>query len=244
MTQVAQSDSELKVFDGFVQSTGKLIDPASVSKENPPAPDLRCQYTTGETVAFELVEFLEQDFARTMQFQLKAVGALYRHFNSMPAMERGRFEALYGNADIQVNFQDDCSSARALSAVPAIFQELMLQPSGFEDLIDSFHDPTLSRAILSLSVQRMPSKGPTFDSPTGGFLDDPCVDTIQRKFQKTYQSQYPIELLAYIGQNPMFPEDVWKPKLRDFLKDRGSIAPFRKIWVLDLNTGKIELTWP
>jgi hypothetical protein len=143
-----------------------------------------------------------------------------------------------------VNFQDGCSSAQALRAVPSVFRELLLQPAGFEDLIDTFHDPTLARAILSLSVQRIPSKGPMFDSPSGGFLVDPCVDTIERKFQKAYHSHRPIELLAYIDLNPMFPEEVWKPKLYDLLKGRGIIAPFRKIWVLDLTTGNIELTWP
>lgn len=243
MTQIAQSDSELEVFDIFVQSTGTLIDPTSVCKDNPPSPDIRCRFATGETVAFELVEFLERDFARTMQFQTNAVRALYDYFGSMSPTERSRFETLYRNADIQVNFQDDCSSARARRAVPAVFKELIRQPTGFEDLIDAFQDRALSRAVLSISVRPIQSGGPVFDSPCCGFLDDPCVATLERKFGKTYQSQFPIELLAYIGQNPMYPEDVWKPRLYDFLKDRGTVAPFRKIWVLDINTSKVELTW-
>jgi hypothetical protein len=244
MTQVAQTDSELRVFSIFVACCGEPIDPCSVTKENPPSPDISCKYTNGDVVSFELVEFLEQGFARTYGFQSRVVSALNEHFRKMDARDRATFLTLYGDADIQVNFQDDCSSGRALQAIPQIFRELLLKPAGFEDLIDTFSDPGLLRAVLSISVQRANIRGPIFDSPSGGFLDDPCVDAIAQKLRKSYTTTAPIELIAYIDRNPMFPEDVWKPQLTSFLGGLPSIAPFRRIWVLDLNTQKIEMKWP
>ncbi|MBH0201878.1 MAG: hypothetical protein HP496_06145 [Nitrospira sp.] len=65
-------------------------------------------------------------------------------------------------------------------------------------------------------------------------VGDPCVGTVQDKLSKSYTATHPIELIAYIDGNPMFPENAWKPKLDAFLNELPSLAPLRKIWVLDL----------
>lgn len=244
MTQISQTNSELHVFGAFVKATNGLIDSASVSKKKPPEPDIQCEYTAGGIVAFEIVEFLEEDFARTKGFYESVRKALYDHLYLMATEEGAEFKCLYANADIQVNFQEDCSKNRALQAVPAIFQELLSKSPDFEGLIDTFNDGVLPKAIVSISVRRGQQAEPSFDLPLMGFLDDPCVNTIQSKIKKNYQTEYPIELIAYIGQNPMFPEEIWKRKLLEFLGKSESIGPFRKIWILDLDKNKIELEWP
>ncbi len=66
-------------------------------------------------------------------------------------------------------------------------------------------------------------------------VGDPSVKTVQNKLTRSYTTDHPIELIAYIDENPMFPENVWKPKLDAFLNELPSLAPFQKIWVLDLD---------
>jgi len=65
-------------------------------------------------------------------------------------------------------------------------------------------------------------------------IGDPTVDRLRDKFEKKYESSCPIELLAYIDGNPMFPDAVWKPGVVQFLKQCSGYGQFRKIWIVDV----------
>ena len=52
---------EMQVFEAFVERSGLLIDPQSISKCHPPEPDMLCK-VSGEYVAFELAECVPPTF--------------------------------------------------------------------------------------------------------------------------------------------------------------------------------------
>ena len=128
-----------------------------------------------------------------------------------------------------------------------MFAELLKLEPGFEGTLyaTDFSDTKLAKVVGSFIINRGLSNGPFFNPQVVGHVGDPCVDTIDDKLSKadTYQTDSPMELIAYISSNPMFPENVWKPKLLDFLGAQDSIAPFQKIWVVDLQKDKIALEW-
>lgn len=234
MTRSAQTTEELEAFNIFLDVSGQPIDRSSVQPKSPPAPDIECRYSNGQSVAFELVELLDREFKRTFELQQSKTRAFYEHLDKLPLAEQQRFSAAFHNADILVNFRDDCPQNKIKALVPSVFKELLLLPAGFEDLIDTFQDKTLAKAVESISIMRGGFRGPLFNAQAIGWVGDPCVETVQNKLQKTYATSAPIELIAYIDTNPMFPENVWKPTLDQFVDGLTSLTPFRKLWVVDL----------
>ena len=77
MTQQEQIYAELEIFRSFASAVALLIKESSIKKLDPPSPDIECEFTTGKTVTFEMVEFLEQDFQRTVSFSLDISKKLY-----------------------------------------------------------------------------------------------------------------------------------------------------------------------
>src|SRR5690349_11449782 len=60
-------DTEIPIFLDFVRAANLSIDKASVQKRHPPEPDIKCQYSSGECVAFELVEICDKNMAKNRE---------------------------------------------------------------------------------------------------------------------------------------------------------------------------------
>ena len=58
------ADTEIPIFLEFAAAANLLIDAQSVEKRMPPDPDIRCRLSTGELVAYELVEICDQNIAK------------------------------------------------------------------------------------------------------------------------------------------------------------------------------------
>jgi hypothetical protein len=66
-TETVKGAEELKVFLRFVQASGLAIAPESVSKREPPEPDILCTTEGNGQVAFELVEICDPTLARAIE---------------------------------------------------------------------------------------------------------------------------------------------------------------------------------
>jgi hypothetical protein len=86
--------------------------------------------------------------------------------------------------------------------------------------------------------------GPSFDIDAGGAVGDPTVARIQSKFEKSYKINVPLELLAHFELHPMFPDDVWLPKVRDLASRALATSPFGRIWIFDGERGSIRFVYP
>lgn len=234
MTRSAQTAEELNAFSVFLDASGEPIDQSSVQSKGPPAPDIECRYSNGQPVAYELVELLDRDFKRTCKLQQSKARAFDEHLRRISAIDRRRFSAAFHNADICVDFHDGCPLNKIKALVPSVFKELLLLPSGFEGQLYAFTNMDLTKSVQSISIMRGGFSGPLFNAQAIGSVGDPCIETVQNKMKKTYDTSLPIELIAYIDTNPMFPEDVWKPRLDQYVSGLLSLAPFRKLWVVDL----------
>ena len=66
-TEQEKAVVELAVFGEFISKAGISIDPKSVSKPGTPSePDIFCTLSSGEQVAYELVEICSSDIAATL----------------------------------------------------------------------------------------------------------------------------------------------------------------------------------
>ena len=229
------ADRELGVFVSFVEISGLDIDLDSVRKLEPPpqVPDIFCRTTSNEALAFELVELLDNNFAHGMSRHFEDKELLGRLHENLPSEKRKRFYALYHDADLQFGLDPKATHNILKQTLPLAFDELLNQPEHFQDEITTFNDRKLREVLRFIRVNRG-VQGPLFDIESYIRIGDPTVDRLRDKFEKKYESSCPIELLAYIDGNLKFPDNVWKPKVVQFLEGCSSYGQFRKIWIVDV----------
>lgn len=62
-------DREQRAFKLFAEQGPLHIVPSSIESRDPPSPDIVCTLEGGERVAFELVELVDEDFAKGIPAQ-------------------------------------------------------------------------------------------------------------------------------------------------------------------------------
>jgi hypothetical protein len=240
---VSDTDSlgrpEVDIFKRFVTVCPLKILPESIEKRQPPEPDIRCTSRAGDVLAFELVEIIDQDLARKVSDQLRLVQELGAAYEVLPERDAAEVRAALGNAAVMLTFADDSSIRTRRAAIRSSLEALKGVPPKFEGAMD------LKRGILErIYVARGDFIGPSFDVDAGGAVGDPTVARIQGKFEKPYKVDVPLELLAHFELHPMFPDDVWMPKVRDLVPRALTASPFRRVWIFDGERESIRFVYP
>lgn len=238
-----RADRELDIFRQFAVAAGLSDSLACGEKRTPPEPDILFRDTAGAYTAFELVELLDQEYGNRVGLLVGTKTALRTYYEGLPEPQRSEFQKKYGNALLYFQFPDALTFKRRRAAFPGIFDRLLRLPNGFTG--EAFEDePELQSILNGVSISRGRFIGPIFDPESVGWVGDPTVPAIQKKFAKQYQTEHPIELLAYIEINPMFPDEVWIADLQDFLARHGTFMPFRRIWVFHVSKKQVKCRYP
>jgi hypothetical protein len=227
------TDRELGIFHKFAEISGLDIDRSSVRKLDPPAPDIFCRTNSNEEISFELGELIDENFASGMSRYFEGKNLLQCMYEKLSSQKKEQFDMLYHNADIQFGFCDDATIKKLKQKLPMAFDELLEQPEYFQDELSTFSDPELVKVLRFIRVSRG-IVGPLFDVENYMRMGDPTLNALNSKFQKKYSSHCPIELLAYIDRNLMFPDNVWKPGVEQLIQGRASLGCFRKMWIVDV----------
>lgn len=235
-----RADTELRVFNSFACAAG--LPKGLAEKRQPPEPDVLFHDPHGSPRAFELVELIDQDYRSRVGLLVNTKTALCAHYEGFPSEKRGLFDQKYGDALLYFRFRPSLTFNRRRSAFPAIFEKLLLLPDGFAgDALED--DPSLASLVDGVTISRGHFKGPIFDPECIGWIGNPSVPAISRKFEKRYETAHTIELLAYIDINPMFPDEVWLGDLTEFLDSTPKPLPFARIWVFDVGHKKVKLRY-
>lgn len=238
-----RADRELEVFREFAVAAGFATSGECGEKRKPPEPDILFRNAAGEYTAFELVELLDRDYGNRVGLLVGTKTALRTYYEALPANERKEFKRKYSNALLYFRFPDALTFKRRRAAFPKIFARLLALPDGFAG--DAFEDDANFEGVLDgVSVSRGRLTGPIFDPESVGWIGDPTVPAIQTKFSKRYETEHPIELLAYIEINPMFPDEVWISDLEEFLTAHSHPIPFRRIWVFHAGKNEVKFRYP
>lgn len=234
-------DRELSVFTRFLAARGISAAQEHSSERPEPEPDILFAFPGQESIAYELVELLDQGWGRHMSDMGAIYAALKETHAKLSLGTKSVFDAKYRNADIGFAFTNQSTNRQRVAAMPSIFAAMLDLPDGVEG--PALEDASGFAAVLEhVFIGRVDSLvGPIFHPSGGLWVSEPTVPTLQAKFAKaeTYRTAAPIELLAYIDRNAQFPEDVWQANLADFLNGVAAI-PFRRIWVLDLKSDKLH----
>jgi hypothetical protein len=241
----AQSQDELKLFGRFLLTQGLPNDSRFFSKRPEPEPDILFNHPSEGPIAFEVVEIIDEAWARVRGSTPTLTASLRSSFEALPQPTKSALVQLYRDADIGFHFKPGVSRNKRVNRLPAIFSELgKLSPGTHGPALDEHR--SCADVLFNVYIHRAPAMpGPHFHTSDVTSVGDATVDTIQGKVEKaaTYQTVVPIELLAYTDANAAeMPEDVWQANLAAYFASGPSIR-FRRIWVFNIRTDTAHLVF-
>lgn len=240
MTDKKQAFAELATFRRFADVCPVAIDPVSIEKTDPPEPDIVCRFAeTGEEVAFELVEIIDQDWARLTSDQFREAAALRAAYESASGGLRFALDNQLPNALVHVAFLPGLASQERKGAVPLILHELSSLPADQTGIWRPGAGTSLATTVRSITISRGEFHGPQFDVEAVSSIGDPTVERIRSKWQKSYATSRPIELLAFYELQPLIPGEIWKSRLDSFVRMAWSSGPIRRVWLFDVGSKSI-----
>ena len=226
------AERELRIFSGFAEASPRQFDLSTLEKRQPKHPDVIIE-CDGSSVAFELVELIDQDFARSIALMLDTRKMVQDKFEDLPEDRKQAFEEKYSDALLNFSFTEVPFGKRR-EIVNAVLDELMSLEDGFQGR--TLQDSKDFAGVLNFVVVSRGECGRLkLDAESAGLLDDPTLDMLQNKFGKQYESDCPMELLAYIESHPTLPDDIWLPKVKIFVSKHLKKSPFERVTIYDIN---------
>jgi len=240
-----QSKDELEIFGRFMTARGMQAKPALYRKRPDPEPDILFDHPTEGPIAFEVVEIIDENWARVRASTKTLTKAVRTAFESLPEPTRLSLTRKYSDADIGLHFKPGMSRNQRSNKLPGILTELAMLPAVTEGPTLDEHPP-YADVLFNIFVHRAPSiSGPHFHASDVTSVSDETVATIRGKIEKAdrYQTTAPMELLAYTDANAAeFPDDVWQSNLKEYFA-LNPVVRFRKIWVFNVRTDTVNLVF-
>ena len=243
MSSVAKKGKrELEIFSAFAAISELQISPHTIRAMCPPHPDVLCESKVLGKMAFELVEVIDESYARRVGKQHKTKQMLNDYYEALSGPCRMKLQKQYADALVFVVFVDHLSMAKRKALLPEVIDSLIALPADFTGT--TLGDQWRSKGIEMIGVERFGIKGPLFDTVAVGFRAEPVLPRIQAKFQKVYKSDCPADLLAYVDGAPLFPDTAWMPDLETYLNSVFEKGIFRKVWIFDYQNDAIRYAYP
>src|SRR5438093_7395810 len=94
-----------KNFLDFAKACRLAIQLDSIEKREPPEPDILCKIAREGTVAFEMVELIDQGLAQQIYESIRLQQLLEDTYQNLPTRARTAIEERFKNALVYVTFQ-------------------------------------------------------------------------------------------------------------------------------------------
>jgi hypothetical protein len=195
-----------------------------------------CRLSSGEEIAFELVEIIDQEWARLTSGMFSDRNSFRTAFDAATGGFRADLDARLHNALVYVEFTNDATSSQRRGAVPAILHQLTDLQIEFEGRWRPPAGHQLTGILRSVTISRGSFNGPEFDVSAVSSIGEPTVDRIRTKYHRTYVTTRPVELLAFYELQPLAPAALWHSRLNSFVEASWSTAPFRRVWLFDVGS--------
>jgi hypothetical protein len=237
-SMAAINPQELREVEVFTSFSNARINTTfdAIEKRNPPEPDIRCEIRHQGPVAFELVEIIDEaQVARNQGIQLDVMETFREKFNEMSQAHQHRLRELIGNTTVRVRMNPAVSVQRRRAAIPGILADLLNIERQFEG---EYVLPADLRTLASLTIVRGNFDGPRFTAMHGAHYNPIPTTGLERKLNRAYQSDAPMELLAYFDtQHAPLPEAI--ARLRTFVESRIAASAFEQVWIYDVTNARV-----
>lgn len=227
-----QAPKELEVFRAFAQVCDLCITPDSIEKRCPPEPDILCALYAGGCVAFEMVQLIDKEKIGRRLADKESLDRYFEEtYQDLPKELRDRIP----KARISVKMRPSAMLSSRRNAVSKIIDQLLLVDSEFGGNL--LLPPNLKR-IASVQVGRRSRLRPLFDVEAPSLYKGVPLDAISKKFEKSYATSFPAELLAYYDAQAAPPESELKP-LYSCIDSWVAKSCFRRAWVFDFRKQRV-----
>jgi hypothetical protein len=250
----SKAECERRVFSAFADDIaeyfGVTVATGTITSREPPEPDIRCEVVGRGPVAFELVEILDQDAEQFRSTMMSARNELLAYPRSLSDSDFGRFEKKFATTQIKVGFRYD-KPLRDLQPTVPILYDWLIHSADHRVSGDVPLPPEIQTGIEFVSF--LSSSIPIIDVDFGLTIEDVPLSAVTRKLvHQSYNTDAPVELLAYSHNQPWLPHPSWISKvmqtitpLVDAAAGRGHI---RRLWVYKIAERRtdqaIKLVYP
>jgi hypothetical protein len=211
-------ERELTIFGEFASVCPLGIDAKSIEKRKPPEADILCLAEQGQ-VGFEMVELVDQDrIARPMRDQSELMGSLRDARNDLPEETVG------------VRFRPQSIRKRKAVAEEVVNELIRIDPAFKGEF--TLTDGDTEVAIANIERRDGIADGPHFRVLVAGHFEPIPLDALGEKFRKKYQSDGPIDLLAYYDRQHA-PLDEQIDDLIQFINASIAKSPFGRVWIFN-----------
>jgi len=233
---------ERDVFEAFAESVPLPIRKESIEKRHPPEPDIVCQQESGGGIAFELVE-LTDSITRKMAADTSAHREYFNDaITTLDADAASEFRERYAASVVSFSFENGCSLRSRKKGITEVVKFLAAIP---KTVCGNVPLPGQGiPAISAVTIRPCGIEGPVFDDTTCVAFKNSTTTQIRDKLTQRYQTQFPLELLAYHSVQSPLPKNHWCPTLLAMLKEELPGSQFQRVWVFDKNARRILLAWP
>lgn len=236
-----QVKKELRIFTKFAGKCSYGIDFTTIEKRYPPEPDIFCKSIYGDSIAFEIVECLDSNIARSIYDTSDIKQAFSNQLEKLPTRKRQSIEIFFEDAFITVAFCKSIPEIRKQQSIPLIFDFLHKVAATKEEREYHAVDfPNLKSVIEYISIKRGFENGPIFGIvPEPVWFSDKSIERIKAKFSKHYETKHKTELLCFYESQPELPENRWLPEVEAFVEANLKSSPFNRVWIYSVIKNKI-----
>lgn len=223
----AQASDERQMFGEFLTYARLPVIESTIESQLPPAPDILCQLTCGERIAFELGELSDPAFRKGASTMMQFRRMLWQLFQELPDDIREVMAMRYRECRIEVTFQPDVSLRRYGRAAKAYYHWLADQPRIIGTLTrDQF--PADVGAVIPRVCISEPSPTLWIEPDFRTRVSESDLSVFEKKAGKRYDQSHPIELLLH-STWPL--SDAWFARHADALQSGIEKGPFRRMWI-------------
>lgn len=227
-------ERERRVFELFGRVAPLRIELSSIESPPTPQPDILCRSGLYGTLAFELVELIDENFARSSSDMMKTAEMLRELPSKLPGDLLTILAQRFNNPFIFLHYKQGVPMRdRERLAIDGIRHYCKSEDPEY-DVHDAFESVHFNRWERGLRVE--PS--------SGGHVSDPIMPRLRKKFEKKYTSEHPIHLLAYVEIDLRLPEDCWLPQVDTFVRDNLNTSLFSRVWIFDAKNSRIDYVQP
>lgn len=176
-----QERIEITIFKAFAKACSLQIKLESVKKMAPPKPDIQCEEVGTKILTFELVEIIDRNFANLFGKQYDTKKKLSEYYSNLTQHQKSQFDGLYSNAMIFPKFENKSTLRQRQNIFPTIFNHLLsLWPEFEGETCQNYRN--FNDKLKGINISRGKFKGPIFDLPFAGAVNDPTISTLKKKF--------------------------------------------------------------
>lgn len=238
---------ERRVFAKFAEVCPIQIRSESIRSRAEPEPDILCTINSGETIAFEMVRCDDKGGPRTISRGMSLETA-FRDFLSTFTRREELLLHLEGS-DILPYYQDGVTERQITESFHLLCEFLLASDVTKRDL-NPFHPtphPKLQKLVRSISLGLPRPKEPTLHYYPANWIppaEDLILNALEKKRQKQYHSESPVELLVWFGITPEFVQEQTWERLQNEAPPVLEEVGFRRLWVYSWVNQQILWVYP